>query len=68
EAPHRLIETLNDLKEVFGDIEIIIARELTKLHEEIRREKISQALEYFIHTPPRGEFTIVFNLNSKSRS
>lgn len=62
EAPHRLIESLTDLKEVFGDIEIVIGRELTKLHEEIRREKISQSLEHFAQTPPRGEFTISFNI------
>ena len=62
EAPHRLIETLADLKEVFGDMDIIICRELTKIHEEIRREKISQSLEHFTQTPPRGEFTLVFNI------
>lgn len=62
ESPYRLIDSLTDLKEIFGDIDIVICRELTKIHEEIRREKISDSLEYFSHTPPRGEFTIVFNI------
>lgn len=63
ETPHRLIASLEDLNEVFGDLEIVICRELTKLHEEIRKEKISLAIDYFSHTPPRGEFTIVFSIS-----
>lgn len=60
ESPHRILKTLGDLKEVFGDINICICRELTKLHEEIRREKISQSIEHFNNTKVRGEFTLVF--------
>jgi len=37
EAPHKLLKTLTEMQEVFGDIEIVIARELTKIHEEIKR-------------------------------
>ncbi len=62
ESPFRLLESLTDLKEVYGDIEIVIGRELTKIHEEIRREKISQSIEYFSHTSPRGEFVVLFHL------
>jgi len=62
ESPHRLIESLSDLKEIFGDINIVLCRELTKIHEEVRREKISQALRHFTKTPPRGEFTLLFNI------
>lgn len=61
EAPHRLIGMLEELKEVFGDIEIVICRELTKIHEEIRREKISESLMHFEKTNPKGEFVILFN-------
>src|SRR6185369_5243327 len=43
EAPHKIRKTLTELQEVFGDIEIVITRELTKTHQEIRREKISEA-------------------------
>lgn len=62
EAPHKLIRTLEELKEVFGDIDIVICRELTKIHEEIRREKISSSLEHFFKTTPKGEFVILFNV------
>lgn len=62
ESPYRLIETLEVLKETFGDIQIVICRELTKIHEEIRREKISKSLEHFQKVKPQGEFTILFNI------
>lgn len=63
ESPHRLIETLKDLQEIFGDIEIVLCRELTKIYEEIKRKKISETIAYFEKTPPKGEFTLLFNFN-----
>ncbi len=57
ESPHRLLPTLRDLSEVLGDRKIAIGRELTKVHEEVFRGTISQALEHF--QQPRGEFTLV---------
>jgi 16S rRNA (cytidine1402-2'-O)-methyltransferase len=57
EAPHRLQSTLHDLKLVLGDRQLAICRELTKLHEEVFRGNISQAIARF--TEPRGEFTLV---------
>lgn len=62
ESPYRLIKLLQDIQEVFGDIDIVVCRELTKVHEEIRREKVSQSIEHFEKTPPQGEFTLLFNL------
>lgn len=62
EAPHKMLRTLEELQEVVGDIDIVICRELTKIHEEIRREKISESLAYFTKTTPKGEFTILFHL------
>lgn len=62
EAPHRLLKTLVDFQEVFGDIEIVICRELTKIHEEIRREKISEAIKHFEQVKPKGEFTLLIFL------
>ncbi|MBM4467235.1 MAG: 16S rRNA (cytidine(1402)-2'-O)-methyltransferase [Chloroflexi bacterium] len=59
EAPHRLLASLADLKDVLGDRRIALARELTKLHEEIWRGSIGQALAHFEENPPRGEFTLV---------
>lgn len=65
ESPHRLLKTLIDLKETFSDIEIVICRELTKVHEEIRREKINQAIAHFEKVKPKGEFTLVFRIPLK---
>ncbi len=59
ETPHRLLESLNDLKEELGDREMAIARELTKLHEEFFRGRISAALAHYTDNPPRGEITLV---------
>lgn len=57
ESPHRIIATLEALLEVLGDRETVIGREMTKLHEEIFRGTLSEAIEHF--EKPRGEFTIV---------
>lgn len=58
EAPHRLQDTLKDLFKVYGpEHPVAIARELSKLHEEIWRGHLGDALEYF--TEPRGEFVLV---------
>lgn len=59
EAPHRLVATLEMALEVLGDRPVAISRELTKLHQETRREPLSLALAHFRETEPRGEFTIV---------
>jgi 16S rRNA (cytidine1402-2'-O)-methyltransferase len=57
ETPHRLAVTLREMLAVLGDREISVCRELTKLHEEVFRGVISQALDYF--EEPRGEFVLV---------
>ncbi len=62
EAPHKLKTTLEELQEVFGDIDIVITRELTKIHEEIRQSKISEALTHFKKITPKGEFVLLFHL------
>jgi 16S rRNA (cytidine1402-2'-O)-methyltransferase len=59
ETPHRLLSALQDLLEVLGDRQVAVARELTKLHEEIFRAALSQALAHFQVAAPRGEFTLV---------
>jgi 16S rRNA (cytidine1402-2'-O)-methyltransferase len=59
EAPHRLIQALEHLQAELGDRQIAVGRELTKLHEEIFRGSLSQALTHFTDHPPRGEFTLV---------
>lgn len=60
EAPHKLSATLEDLAEAFGtDRPISLCRELTKLHEEVIRTTLGQAVEYYRENPPKGEFVLV---------
>ncbi len=60
EAPHKLQATLKDLCLTFGaDRPVSLCRELTKLHEEIRRTTLGQAEEYYRENPPKGEFVLV---------
>ena len=59
ETPHRLLEALADLSQVLGERQAAVARELTKLHEEIYRGSLVEALRYFEAQPPRGEITLV---------
>lgn len=59
EAPHKLLRTLGDFLETFGDRELTLCRELTKLHEEIIRTTVSGALKMYEQTAPRGEYVMV---------
>jgi 16S rRNA (cytidine1402-2'-O)-methyltransferase len=57
ESPHRLLESLSDMRLALGDRPAAVARELTKLHEEIWRGNLSEASRHY--TQPRGEFVLV---------
>jgi len=57
ESPHRIQAALSDILQILGDRRIAVCRELTKLHEEVFRGLVSQAIEHFVQ--PRGEFTLV---------
>lgn len=59
EAPHRLVETLDDLKEVIGERAVAICRELTKQYEEVRCASAAEHAAYFREQAPRGEFVLV---------
>lgn len=60
EAPHKLLTTLSDMAEVFGgDRPLSLCRELTKLHEEVVRTTLSEALERYTENPPKGEFVLI---------
>ena len=59
EAPHKLVTTLTDMLEAWGDRTLCLARELTKLNEEVIRTTIKGALDRFEQTPPRGEFVLI---------
>jgi 16S rRNA (cytidine1402-2'-O)-methyltransferase len=65
ESPHRLSAMLKDMKEVLGDRRIAIGRELTKIHEEVFRGRISEAIEHF--TLPKGEFTLIIEGKGEKR-
>lgn len=59
EAPHKLINTLEDLLTNLGDRNISLCRELTKIHEEVLRGKISDMLNYYKDKTPKGEYVLV---------
>ena len=59
EAPHKLCGTLDDLLAAFGDRPVALCRELTKLHEEVRRTTLAQAAAYYQENAPKGEFVLV---------
>lgn len=59
ESPHRIIKLLQDILEVYGDIEVVIARELTKKFEEVKRDKTSLLLERLKSGKPKGEFIVI---------
>ncbi|HET6852312.1 MAG TPA: 16S rRNA (cytidine(1402)-2'-O)-methyltransferase [Pyrinomonadaceae bacterium] len=62
EAPHRLAATLKDAYEILGEREAVVARELTKLHEEIRRGRLSQlTADYTEKTDVRGEIVVLID-------
>ena len=60
EAPHKLVNTLEDMAEVFGnDRPISLCRELTKLHEEVVRTTLGEAVEKYTENAPKGEFVLI---------
>ena len=60
EAPHKLVSTLEDLRQAFGDDRgISLCRELTKLHEEVLRTTLGEAVARYTENPPKGEFVLI---------
>ena len=60
EAPHKLTATLADLAQAFGEERpISLCRELSKLHEEVRRTTLGEAVQWYESNPPKGEFVLV---------
>ncbi|MBE6863326.1 MAG: 16S rRNA (cytidine(1402)-2'-O)-methyltransferase [Ruminococcus flavefaciens] len=69
EAPHKLKTTLSDLAGAFGgDRRISLCRELTKLHEEVLRLTLSEAVEYYSEHEPKGEYVLVLEGSSDTSS
>ncbi len=61
ETPHRLLTNLHVLKDIFGDMEIVLCRELTKIHEEIIRGTINTVLAMYEQKEPRGEYVLLWH-------
>jgi 16S rRNA (cytidine1402-2'-O)-methyltransferase len=61
ESPHRIVQALQDLAVVMPEVLAVVARELTKVHEEFRRGTPASLVEHFTAHPPRGEIVLLFN-------
>jgi 16S rRNA (cytidine1402-2'-O)-methyltransferase len=59
EAPHRIVKTLEDIRHILGDRRIVVAREITKIHEQFLRATIGEVLTILKESKPRGEFVLV---------
>ncbi len=59
EAPHRIVKTLSEIKNIFGDTDAVITRELTKVFEEIKRDKLSNLIAYYSKKNPKGELVVL---------
>lgn len=68
EAPHKLLATLRDMKKAFGEREIALVKELTKLHETVERTTLTKAIEKYSETPPKGEFVLIINGAEKQKT
>lgn len=65
EAPHRLVKTLEELRETLGDRQVSVCRELTKKHETVYRSTLGEACTYYQSHEPRGECVLVIQAKSR---
>ncbi|HTH52077.1 MAG TPA: 16S rRNA (cytidine(1402)-2'-O)-methyltransferase [Pyrinomonadaceae bacterium] len=68
EAPHRLVKSLTDCMDVLGDRKAVVARELTKMHEEIVRGTLSELAGHFSSTPVKGEIVVLIDRGGQRTS
>lgn len=61
-APFKIVKTLTELQEVLGDVEVNLARELTKMYQEVKTKKISDWLETYKKQNPKGEYVMLLRL------
>jgi len=61
ESPSRLVNSLKDIFNILGNRKITIARELTKIYEEIKQDKVKNLIEYYQNNPPKGEITLIIH-------
>jgi 16S rRNA (cytidine1402-2'-O)-methyltransferase len=67
EAPHRILEALRDMHAILGDREMVVAREVTKIHEEFLRGSVAEIEKRLKQSPPKGELTIILGPESFPR-
>lgn len=65
ESPHRLLETLKEMRSIFGNRKVVIAREITKKFEEFYRGSLEEAWQYFKEKGIKGEFVLLLEGNSE---
>lgn len=63
-SPYKIVKTLEEMKEFFGDIDICLAKELTKIYQSVKLKKISSWLEEFQKKTPKGEWVLLLNLKA----
>ncbi len=61
ESPNRLVKTLGELLKIFGSTQITVARELTKIHEQIKTGSINDLMGYYAENPPKGEIVLIIH-------
>ena len=67
ESPHRILKTLKEIKEIFGDRYVVIVREITKLYEEIIRGTTSELIERLEENPIKGEIVLLIKEEAKEK-
>ena len=67
EAPTRLVKTFEELLDILGNRMVTVARELTKIHEEIRRDTLENHIKYYTQNPPKGEIAVVIEGKEEER-
>ncbi len=67
EAPHRIVESLRDVHEILGDREVVIAREVTKVHEEFLRGSVAEIRDLLKKSPRKGELTVILGPGAAPR-
>lgn len=68
ESPNRLVKVLKEIKQIVGDKNAIVARELTKIYEEIKNDLISNLIEHYTKSPPKGEIVLIVEASLKEKN
>lgn len=63
-APHKLIKTLEEIKEELSDPKIVLAKELTKIHQEVKAKQASEFIDEYKKRIPKGEYILLLNFGS----